>query len=169
MNTSTFTNPVRGQVYGIEEISKLRLRDTPFLRIDVKTLDGITERTVIQTSHFTSEEKVAEALAGLQFKYEYETDEWIPLFLCVSPQEEILRKVHVELDLCAYVDSIHDKDPDEAFCLFAYPKGVVREQYYTLAENDTKIISPYRGEPYVVCDKFKEVNKGLKSFLTQFE
>lgn len=78
------TYPVRGQTYTLAEIETLELRDSPFLRIPV---DG--ELYPTQTSHMDVRlVNVSPEWANSKWTYQYETDEWIPLFRFAGTPEE---------------------------------------------------------------------------------
>lgn len=79
------THPVRGQTYTLAEIETLALRDSPFLRVPV---DG-GELAPTQTSHMDVRlVEVSPEWADSKWTYQYETDEWIPLFRFAGTPEE---------------------------------------------------------------------------------
>lgn len=104
--------PVRNQHYSFEQIQSLILDDTPHLMFE-------HQRTscVIQDSHCTTEQLMAvPGFAQLVWRYEYTTEEWIPVFKAVDVSA-VLQCVDIE-DCLA-----------EPGCLWVTPKGLPREQY----------------------------------------
>lgn len=73
--------PVRGQVYTGKEVeTELTLRDSAFLRFIYKG-----KLCVIQGSTVTTEQQMAvPGFAESRWRYQYETREWIPLFICAD-------------------------------------------------------------------------------------
>lgn len=76
-------NPVPGQMYtAMQMYTELKLRDSPYLRV---RLPGVREYVPVQTSHLTTMQLLTiPGFAESLWKYQYETKEWIPLFLLES-------------------------------------------------------------------------------------
>jgi hypothetical protein len=116
--------PVSNRVYTTLEVYELDLPDSPNLLFYVK--DGSYDKSVVQTSHITDEELLANADFGnLRWYYLRTTSEWIPVFLLCSPTTELDKVVRVEPSLSPY---------DEGW-LFAYPEYAHRAQYPSVAGN----------------------------------
>jgi hypothetical protein len=115
------TYPVRGQKYTLAEVEKLQLRDSAFLMLTLVkpgSSEGYLDQYPIQTSHFHMDDllKIPE-WAGSRWKYMYETTEWIPVFYCVSEDEELVKGL-------VDVEKLHDYDG-----WWVVPKAFPRPQY----------------------------------------
>lgn len=93
--------PERGTVYTLREmIEELTLRDSPFLRFwfaPPANLSGEEVLNVIQHSHCTNEQLLnIEGFADTLWMFQYETDEWIPLFTFAGDTKELLSFVDME-------------------------------------------------------------------------
>ena len=127
-------HPVRNAVYTFREICEcLDLRDSPFLRfyhndtLQVVQMSHVCEATVLAIPGW----------AESRWKFQRETDEWIPLFITENV-EAVLPLVDME----PYIDPFAER----AGIMWVVPKGTEREQYYSLNE-DGYIVSPH-GELY---------------------
>lgn len=87
---SNIERPVRGQVYTVEHIdNQLYLRDSAFLRFPIVTEDGERHLITMQSSHIGANiSTLSPEWAAAKFEYQYETDEWIPLFRFAGTPEE---------------------------------------------------------------------------------
>ncbi|AXG66978.1 hypothetical protein HOU08_gp252 [Dickeya phage vB_DsoM_JA29] len=116
------TFPTRGKTYTFEQLNDMELRDSPFLRFRTKNINGEDVIAVIQTSHVTDEQLASiPGFSESLWTFQYETDEWIPLFMFAekSPIEDL-------------VDCEEAIDPYrwEEVGVYATPKGFPCEQYY---------------------------------------
>lgn len=86
--------PRNQTVYTVEQIDQLTLGDLPFLMIE---LDG----DYFPIQHHL--DKVGKILKGLEFRYIRTTDEWIPIFHCVNPLEDVKKLVEFSVDVDPYI------------------------------------------------------------------
>jgi hypothetical protein len=112
--------PRSDQIYTLAEISGLYLRDSPFLR-------GFAagRHVVIQSSHLTEEELLAvPGAAESQWRYVRETEEWIPIFEFVGPENGIAQFCDM-----AYAFDWSKEAYDHQGELWVTPKGHPRRQF----------------------------------------
>ncbi len=112
--------PRSGQVYTLNEISGLYLRDSACLRGFIGE-----QHVTIQNSHLTEEEFLAvPGAAESRWRYVRETDEWIPVFEFVGPENGIAQFCDISFSFdwktMAYKREDH---------LFVTPKGHPCRQY----------------------------------------
>ncbi len=117
-------HPVPYQIYTLAEIENcLELRDAPFLQFRprkthyVGLLGGGIQ--VIQKSQLEGNLSSLEGWADTEWKYLYETEEWIPIFAAVD-DAAIEALCVIEPDTCEFRTDA---------TLFVYPKGTVCNQY----------------------------------------
>lgn len=110
-------HPKRGVIYTLETICNvLDLRDSPSLGFTHAGRDG-----VIQDAHLTVAELLSvPELAETQWRYRYETSEWIPVFDYVDA-----RPITDFVDVAPYLDCCDGTDTGS---WWATPKGFPREQ-----------------------------------------
>lgn len=105
--------PQRNKVYTLKEIeTELKLRDSPFLMVQIDGQDN-----PIQLSHVNPAELLlVDGWAETKWSYQYETDEWIPIFHQVGES----------------VMDLIDHEPDEYApspkCRWVVPKAFPRAQ-----------------------------------------
>jgi hypothetical protein len=121
-----YYTPIRGDIYTLSQVeTELKLRDEAFLRFSHPGVDGGEPGiTVIQTSHCTVDQLLAvPGFAESQWRYERETEEWIPLFRYVGE-----RPITDFVDMEPAIDPLRDADMPQEW--WVTPKGLPREQYY---------------------------------------
>lgn len=112
--------PVVNEVYTLDEIYKLDLRDSPSLCFMYQGLTGC-----IQDSHLSSENLLAiPGMKESKWKYIYETDEWIPIFQ--FDQTEDAADISKLVDLEVWVDVLNERNNSKMW--WATPKGYPRSQ-----------------------------------------
>lgn len=121
--------PIRNAEYTFKQIcEELNLKDTPFLRFHYNG-----EIQVVQTSHCTEEQMMALPFwAESCWRYQYTTDEWIPLFMFAKDQD-----IHALVDIAPMIDP-YAESPN---VMHVTPKGLPEAQYYSVRE-DGKLVSP---------------------------
>ena len=90
--------PKRGEVLTAVQVeSDLALRDMPFYNIPIKRDPEVEYAWApVQTAHLTVDELLAvPGFADSKWRFDRETDEWIPLFDFVGTAEEALAFVDV--------------------------------------------------------------------------
>jgi hypothetical protein len=111
--------PKRGQVYTLAEIDKvLYMRDSAHLMFWFE-VNGERKELVIQNSCGNVPPVELPGWLDSQWKYMYETDEWIPIFRYAG-QQPITDFVTIEDDLCEYAEP-----GDKYVCI----KGLHMDQY----------------------------------------
>ena len=82
--------PQKGRIYTLENIFKLTLPDTPFLRIIIDPTLGEFEQdnlASVQDSHITREQLLSiPGIASTSWRYDKTTSEDIPLFTYIARQ-----------------------------------------------------------------------------------
>lgn len=116
-------NPKSGRTYTLREITeRLDLRDAPCLQF---TLDGNEAvRNNVQDSHMTTKELLSVldgAFADTEWRYEYETFEWVPVFTYIDR-----RPITDFVDMEPYTDPFEVKHYPGT--LWVVPKGFPRSQ-----------------------------------------
>lgn len=114
--------PKPGQRFTLAQIEHLPLDDSPGLMVRIKG-----QQECVQNSHVTEAAMFAAcpALRESMWEYEETTDEWIPIFKYVGPDEQLKDLFDWE----TYRDPY--RDVDEKPSLWVTPKGSPREQFYT--------------------------------------
>ena len=105
--------PKRGETYSLQQIWEvLDLRDSPCLLVYINGIEG-----VIQEAHVSQEQFLSVPnFASTQWKYLYETHEWIPVFRYAD-----------KTPITDYVDYVDNNDRQGE--LWITPKGFPRKQY----------------------------------------
>lgn len=114
--------PKQAAIYTAKQIlEELDLMDTPFFRFHYNN-----EIQVIQSTHCGDAALLeVPGFAESRWRYEYTTDEWIPLFMLDKDQ-----------DITAWVDMEPDNNPyvDNNRIMYVTPKGFPDQQYYSIVE-----------------------------------
>lgn len=74
--------PIAGQIFSYAQLAELDLMDSPCLGIHVQH-----SYLNVQHAHDLDIGKVGEIMAATKWRYVRTTDEWIPVFECVTPDE----------------------------------------------------------------------------------
>lgn len=112
------TRPVKNCVYTVKDIGELRLDDAPFLRVPVPEEYG-GGIAPIQNEIYS--EEILAVIGDLEFKYQYTTDEWIPLFIYIGDPNRLKEVLDFDLHLDPYADEVG---------AWVTVKGHPEEQYY---------------------------------------
>lgn len=94
--------PVTNQIYTIEELHKLTLRDIPFLMVNIPKVGWLP----IQTFHI-SKKDIITSLTNTQWRYSRTNWDCIPIFHAIDS----------ELLLSNYLDLNHNPANEEEFTL----------------------------------------------------
>lgn len=150
-------NPIKNRVYTLRQVFQLRLRDTPHLGF----AGPRGARCVIQTSHLMEVDLLAvPGWADTQWKYLYETDEWIPVFQYVGPIKTLVDLLHIEVELNPYL--AEDDGVPGYWCV---PVCDQRPQFYLMID-DNRYQSSYLGtEVYELSAGHHKAKVDLEEFL----
>lgn len=140
-------SPKRGVIYTFREICEnLELRDRPHLGF---MHNGI--RQVVQDSHMREDELLAlPHWADSEWLYEYETDEWIPIFRFVSDQG-------VKIEDLVTMEPLLDPHVTHQGELWAIPKGTERKQDY-------RLVPATADEPPYIVSEHSEIHWPVPEF-----